>query len=242
MSTKTRTIVVTGDVSASTGCCSRPPSERSRRRRLHLDVGRRLHLPRPRRAAAARPRTRRSCALRCHGGLERRDASSARRCPPRRSPRPSIPAYTHTFARIEPFRRRAGVARRRRPGGSPSSWAPIPRARGAGRRWRPGARACRHADDRRPRLGLPRRALPGLQELLDAGPRTIVWQTGAPLGRLTARRHAARRARRHAHRHHLVRRAAQDGRSRSATRSPGNSSPRRSWLPSRPTRSRRRAA
>ena len=151
---------------------------------------------------------------------------------------PLHPAYTHTFARIQRFDGIAGAAATHAPGASPSSWAPIPR----GRRRPPQASRCRkrrHADDRRPRHGLP--ASPCRSELLAAARAP---SSGRPARRSPARRSPTRCSTSTPTSSPSSPRPTSCARraTRSATRSPGSSSPRRSSPPSAPTRSRARGA
>jgi hypothetical protein len=92
---------------------------------------------------------------------------------------PLHPAYTHTFARLEPFPRQVGVAGQEVwriaefMGSDPARQAPAGVAEPL-----PGIVDTLMIVDHA--MGYRDRA-PGLAELLAAGPRTIVWQTGAPL-------------------------------------------------------------
>ncbi len=99
--------------------------------------------------------------------------------PPEALCSPLHPAYTHTFARLEPFPRQAGV-------GGATAWRiaeflgsdPARQASAVAAETTPGTidtlMIVDHAMGYRDRL-------PGLVDLLAADPRTIVWQTGAPL-------------------------------------------------------------
>jgi len=177
MPTKTRTIVVTGDVSIDWLLLSSPSGGRGAVdfiwmwggaytcRALVSSGGAAAHADILRSAVAA--------AGREEVQIVGPEVPAEALCSPLHA------AYTHTFARLEPFRRQAGVVGQEVwriaefMGSDPARQAPAGAAEPV-----PGIvdtlMIVDHAMGYRDRL-------PGLAELLAAGPRTVVWQTGAPL-------------------------------------------------------------
>jgi hypothetical protein len=177
ITTKTRTIVVTGDVSIDWLLLSSPSGGRGAVDFIWMWGG----------AYPCRALTSNGGAA-SHADILRSALAAAGRedvaivgpeVPTEALCSPLHPAYTHTFARLEPFPRQVGLAGAEAwriaefLGSDPARQAPAAIAAAP-----PGIIDTLMIVDHA--MGY-RDQLPGLTELLAAGPRTVVWQTGAPL-------------------------------------------------------------